>query len=113
MHSYFSYVNGQDVLEDPGQRWLYCLRASAFLRDVLPSLSLKRDLEMGRRGSEEAGPDVVARVALSSQETLEAALGPPLRPRPRGPRCPSRRACTWVNGSTRRSAGVATNSSRC
>lgn len=74
MHSYVSYVNGQDVPEDAGQRWLYCLRASAFLRSVLPGLSLKRDLESGRRTAAEAGPDVVARIALSSAQTLQDAL---------------------------------------
>jgi acyl-CoA reductase-like NAD-dependent aldehyde dehydrogenase len=78
VHSYFSYVNGQDVDDDAGgdagQRWLYCIRASAFLRDVLPALSLKRDLERGRRDIQDAGTDVVARVALSSEQTLQAAL---------------------------------------
>jgi acyl-CoA reductase-like NAD-dependent aldehyde dehydrogenase len=74
VHSYVSYVNGRDIPADAGQRWLYTLRASAFLRDVLPALSLKRDLERGRRGPEDAGPDVVARVALSSEDTLQAAL---------------------------------------
>ena len=74
MHSYFSYVNGQDVREDAGQRWLYCIRASAFLRDVLPALSLKRDVERGRREMQDAGTDVVARIALSSEQTLSAAL---------------------------------------
>jgi acyl-CoA reductase-like NAD-dependent aldehyde dehydrogenase len=74
VQSYVSYVNGRDLPEDADQRWLYCLRASAFLRDVLPALSLKRDLESGRRTAEDAGPDVVARVALSSPRTLQAAL---------------------------------------
>ena len=71
MRSYGSYVAGADV---PADNWVYCVRASAMLDDVLPHLTLKRQLEQGRRhdGADHAG--IVARCALADEAVVQRAL---------------------------------------
>ncbi len=71
MRSYGSYISGADV---PSEKWTYCLRASSLLDDVVTQLSLKRDLERGRRDDGDAHPSVVARCALADEETSARAL---------------------------------------
>lgn len=71
MRTYGSYVAGTDM---PAEKWMYCLRASALLDDVLPKLTLKRDLERGRRDDGDDHPSVVARCALADERTVQLAL---------------------------------------
>ncbi|GAA4681497.1 aldehyde dehydrogenase family protein [Phytohabitans rumicis] len=71
MRSYSSYVGGEDV---PGSEWVYCLRASALLADVLPGLALKRDLEKGRRHDGDSHEIVEARCAIADDEVSQRAL---------------------------------------
>ncbi|MEU2611674.1 aldehyde dehydrogenase [Micromonospora sp. NPDC007271] len=71
MRSYGSYIAGDDV---PAEKWIYCLRASALLDDVLPQLTLKRDLERGRRDDGADHPTVVARCALADEQVARRAL---------------------------------------
>ncbi|MER8043646.1 aldehyde dehydrogenase family protein [Streptomyces sp. NPDC094032] len=71
VHSYGSYIAGQDV---PSDRWVYTLRASAMLTDIMGSIRLKRDLEQGRIAPEEAPGSVIGRCAVGDATDMEAAL---------------------------------------
>ncbi|HST65095.1 MAG TPA: aldehyde dehydrogenase [Mycobacteriales bacterium] len=69
MRSYTTYVDGQDV---EGARWIYVLKASAFLRGSRPTFALKRALELGR--DVESTEDVVGRCAVSTLDDNARAL---------------------------------------
>jgi acyl-CoA reductase-like NAD-dependent aldehyde dehydrogenase len=71
LRSYSSYIGGKYV---EGQEWIYCLRASALLRDVFANLTLKRDLEQGKRDDAADHDSVVARCAVAGEHELQAAL---------------------------------------
>ena len=71
VRSYGSFVAGNEL---PADNWTYCLRASSLLDDVLGQLTLKRDLERGRRDDGAAHPSVVARCALADEQTAQQAL---------------------------------------
>ena len=71
MRSYGSYIAGQDV---PADKWVHCLRASAVLDDMLPQLSLKRDLDRGRRHDGDEHASVLARCAVADDTVVERAI---------------------------------------
>lgn len=71
MRSYCSYIAGADV---PAESWVYTIRASAFLSDVMLNLRLKRTLEKGSLTDCDSNPDVVARCSLTSDLQLNEAL---------------------------------------
>src|SRR5947209_5698625 len=71
LRSYSSYIGGEYV---DGQDWIYCLRASDLLRDVFGNLTLKRDLEQGKRHDASEHDSVVARCAVADESTLQRAL---------------------------------------
>ncbi|HZN19629.1 MAG TPA: aldehyde dehydrogenase [Micromonosporaceae bacterium] len=71
MHSYGSYIAGEDV---PGQEWVHTLRASAMLKDVLPNLTLKRALDQGKRHDGQEHDSVVGRCAIADDEVSQRAL---------------------------------------
>ncbi|MEV7320801.1 aldehyde dehydrogenase [Streptomyces sp. NPDC093970] len=71
MLSYGSYIGGR---EQPGQRWIYTLRASAMLDDFFGAIRLKRGLERGRVPLDEAGTAVVGRCATADADDMDAAL---------------------------------------
>src|SRR4051794_428840 len=71
MRSYGSYIAGSDVSSD---HWVYTIRASEFLADLMSNLVLKRELEGGARDGAEAHPAVAARCALTAEHHLEQAL---------------------------------------
>ncbi|MEU0333923.1 aldehyde dehydrogenase [Streptomyces sp. NPDC006193] len=71
MLSYGSYLGGT---EQPGQQWIYTLRASAMLDDFFGAIRLKRGLERGRVSLDEAGTDVVGRCATADADDMNAAL---------------------------------------
>lgn len=70
MRSYSLYIDGKDV---EGTGWTYVVRASAFLRDLMGTFTLKRGLELGKDGVEPT-EDVVGRCAMGSLEDSERAL---------------------------------------
>jgi acyl-CoA reductase-like NAD-dependent aldehyde dehydrogenase len=69
VRSYPLHIDGKDV---EGNRWIYVLRASAFLADAKPAFDLKRSLELNRGA--EPTEDVVARCALGGMEHNELAI---------------------------------------
>lgn len=71
VRSYGSYIGGADL---PAATWVYTIRASAFLRDVMSNLKLKRTLERGSHLGWESHPQVVARCAVTSESQLADAL---------------------------------------
>ncbi|GAA3683967.1 aldehyde dehydrogenase [Lentzea roselyniae] len=71
MRSYDPYVGGADLRV---RETVHCLRASVMLRDFLPSLVLKRELDRGRRHDAENHPSVVARCGVADEAIVAEAI---------------------------------------
>lgn len=71
LRSYGSFIAGEEI---PGQEWVHTLRASALLADVLPTMTLKRKLDQGKRSDGDAHDSVVARCAVADDEVSQRAL---------------------------------------
>lgn len=69
--SYASYIGGADV---ESGAWIHTVRASAFLKDFMPNLKLRRSLDKGGTNGWGTHPDVLARTAVSTEAQLGEAL---------------------------------------